>query len=308
MTFSLRVMMQVSVLVAFVLALFVTSAVPASAALVPCTGLDCDACHLVSLGNEVLKWLIGLLFVVFAAIAVSAGVKLVTSGGNTQAVSDAKSKLTNAVIGIIIVLAAWLLVDTIMKGLLSSGTGQITGYGLWSEIKCGSQATVKSAETAIDEANYTAVIQSTGVTVPNGDSSLAGTGMTHSDALAELDMSGVDVKSGAQLEGVKPHVIDNIRYLNQDLRDFCPQGSTCQPIVITEGTGGTHSSGEFSHENGFKLDLRTYDNPGLVEYVKTNFEPSGQWSDGTQTYFDADTCGTYAIEKDHIDVQYKTGC
>jgi len=103
---------------------------------VPCDGVDCNACHVVEMGNTILTWLIGVMFVVFAAILAVAGWGLVTSGGNQTALSDAKSKFKNAFIGLLIVLAAWLIVDTLMRGLLKSGDGTITGFGLWSEVEC----------------------------------------------------------------------------------------------------------------------------------------------------------------------------
>lgn len=101
------------------------------------------------MGNTILKWLIGALFAVFAVVAAMGGFGLVTSGGNPEAKNEAKSKLVNALIGIIIVLASWLLIDTVMRGLLSSGTDQITGYGPWSEVKCGSMAVSSVATEAI---------------------------------------------------------------------------------------------------------------------------------------------------------------
>ena len=113
----------------------------ASAAFVPCSGTDCAACHFVQMGNTILVWLIGILFVVFAVVAVIAGFGLVTSGGNPSAKQAAKDKLVNAVIGLIIVLAAWLLVDTVMRGLLTGGEGRIEGYGVWSSIECVGQVT-----------------------------------------------------------------------------------------------------------------------------------------------------------------------
>lgn len=126
----------------FFSAVFVVVFLPEMAAASPfvtCSGVDCSACDLASMGNEILKWLIGMLFIVFAAIAAVGGFGLVTSAGNVEAKSAAKSKLTNAIIGIVIVLAAWLLVDTVMKGLLAGGTGDIAGYGPWSSVKCQEQ-------------------------------------------------------------------------------------------------------------------------------------------------------------------------
>lgn len=111
---------------------------------VPCTGssfnggVACTECHFIQMGNTVLKWLIGVLFVVFAVVAAMGGFGLVTSGGNPEAKSAAKQKLVNALVGILIVLAAWLLVDTIIRGLLSDGSGKINGT-FWYEVECGSQ-------------------------------------------------------------------------------------------------------------------------------------------------------------------------
>jgi hypothetical protein len=140
--------------------LFLPGLVSAAPPLVPCDGLDCNACHFVEMGNTILVWLIGIMFIVFAVILAAAGWGLVTSAGNQTALSDAKSKFTNAFIGLFIVLGAWLLVDTIMQGLLDSGDGTITGYGPWSEIECVSPEAVGlppiSSETSIPSGSITA--------------------------------------------------------------------------------------------------------------------------------------------------------
>jgi len=120
-----------------VISILVFSPELASAAgFVPCSGPDCRACHFVSMANTILTWLIGVLFVVFGVVAAMAGFGLATSGGNPEAKQAAKSKLVNAFIGLVIVLAAWLLVDTVMRGLLTGGEGEISGYGPWSQIQC----------------------------------------------------------------------------------------------------------------------------------------------------------------------------
>jgi hypothetical protein len=127
-------------------------AVEAAFKFVTCSGTTCSACNFVEMGNAIIVWMIGMMFVIFAVMMVSAGFGLITSGGNTQAVSDAKSKFTNALIGLLIVLGGWLLVDTIMRGLLKGGTGDIEGYGPWSEVKCGYQSTtqVVAYDTSLD--------------------------------------------------------------------------------------------------------------------------------------------------------------
>jgi hypothetical protein len=105
---------------------------------VPCEGRFCSACDFVVLGNTAIKWLITISFLFFAILAVRAGIKLVTSQGNPSALQDAKSSFTNAFIGLIIILIAFLLVDTIMRQLVK-GNGTIEGYGPWSEVRCSEQ-------------------------------------------------------------------------------------------------------------------------------------------------------------------------
>ena len=107
---------------------------------VPCSGTTCSPCDLVVLFNTLLKWFMGIAFLIFAILAVKAGVTMVVSG-SSGSLEAAKKSFTNAFIGLIIILAAWLIVDTLMRGLLG-GNGDIKGYGPWSDVKCATQAGV----------------------------------------------------------------------------------------------------------------------------------------------------------------------
>jgi hypothetical protein len=70
-----------------------------------------------------------------AAILIAiAGFKLVTSGGNSGALSAAKETFTNIFIGFIILMGGWIIIDTFMKALV---TGQV--YGIWNQIQCTGQ-------------------------------------------------------------------------------------------------------------------------------------------------------------------------
>jgi hypothetical protein len=104
--------------------------------LVPCEGSFCSTCDVVVLANTGIKWLLTLSFLFFAILALRAGWKLIISQGNPGALSDAKQSFTNAFIGLIIILTAWIFVDTLMRQLLKGGTGDVNGYGPWSKVQC----------------------------------------------------------------------------------------------------------------------------------------------------------------------------
>jgi co-chaperonin GroES (HSP10) len=137
-------------LVAVLFIALVPVAAGAQEGFVPCIGLECNTCHLVDMGNTILNWLIGILFVVFGVVVALAGWGLATSAGNQAALNDAKSKFTNAFIGLFIVLAAWLIVDTIMRGLISTGDGTREGFGPWSQVECVTPRETSWEETDIE--------------------------------------------------------------------------------------------------------------------------------------------------------------
>ncbi len=127
---------------------FATTTTESLASFAQCSGPDCSMCNVAHLANGLIKWLIGFLFVIAACLIAFAGFKLVTSGGDRSALDDAKEMLTNAVIGMIIVLSAWLIVDTLMRGLVGAdghegsiplgrdANGEVTGWLFWSEVQC----------------------------------------------------------------------------------------------------------------------------------------------------------------------------
>lgn len=88
--------------------------------IVPCSGISCSCGDLVQLAQNVLNT--GIYFAVFisAVLFAWAGWKLLTgkSMGQSGTIEDAKKILWNVMIGLVIILAAWLLVDTLMRTLV----------------------------------------------------------------------------------------------------------------------------------------------------------------------------------------------
>ncbi len=80
-------------------------------------------------------------FIVYAGVLVCVlfiaygGFSLIVSGGNPEGLSTAKTRITNAIIGIVVTLCAWLMVDFVMKVLYNPDTvfeGQ--NFGPWNAL------------------------------------------------------------------------------------------------------------------------------------------------------------------------------
>lgn len=135
--------------------------------LVQCSGPDCNFCTAIVTINNVVEFVMKLA-VILATIALAIiGFKMVASQGNPAAKQQAKNLLINFFIGLLLVLTAWMLVDSLLKVLLSKDV-QVE-YGPWNEIDtdlCGGaygvgKPTIKiedikanNANTLLDDIDY----------------------------------------------------------------------------------------------------------------------------------------------------------
>lgn len=93
----------------------------------------CQACHIIGLAEELFD------FTIFAGVFVAvimiafAGYKYITAQGDTGKVGEAHTIFRSVVIGLIIILGAWTIVDTLLKTFYG---GQL---GPWNAIDCVAQ-------------------------------------------------------------------------------------------------------------------------------------------------------------------------
>ncbi len=101
--------------------------------IVPCNGIDCQACNVAQLVQRVINWLIGFSIPLAAAMFAWAGAELVFSGmnGNEGKRKFALGIFRNVGIGFVIVLCAWLAVQTVLKTILKPQY-----YKSWNTIQC----------------------------------------------------------------------------------------------------------------------------------------------------------------------------
>jgi len=123
---------------AFVLFLPYTAA---AAPLAQCAGAECNFCHLIQMLDVISDWLIAVGMLVAVLLFMYAGAKLVLAKGDVPTVTKAKEIITNVVVGLLIMIVAWTVVDLILKSITGGD------YGVWNKpAKCGGAEPVTKNE------------------------------------------------------------------------------------------------------------------------------------------------------------------
>ena len=105
--------------------LFAQAGIPKK--IVPCNGVDCKVCDLATLAQNLINTGIFIVIFLSALLFAYAGFLYLTN----EAIGEqqkAKKIFGNVAIGLIILLAAWLVVDTLMKSVLGGS------FGPWNNV------------------------------------------------------------------------------------------------------------------------------------------------------------------------------
>ena len=93
---------------------------------------SCGTCEFVQLINNVINFLITFAVIAATLLIMYAGFRLVTSGGDVSAKTAAKSMMSNVLIGIVLVLTGFLIINTVL-GVLVPGDSPVLG---WRQVEC----------------------------------------------------------------------------------------------------------------------------------------------------------------------------
>jgi len=108
-----------------------------AAGLVPCGGPDenpCTACDLLVLAQNVLQFALKMAFLIVIGFIVYGGFRWIFSLGKEENIKAGQQIILNAIIGLIIILTAWIIVNTIFWFIAQAGGWDFTGT--WSHIEC----------------------------------------------------------------------------------------------------------------------------------------------------------------------------
>jgi hypothetical protein len=99
--------------------------------LVPCSGADCTLEDLYTLGYNVINTGLNLAAIIAVLVILWGGILIITAGGSQENLARGKSAIQSAIIGLIIVLGSWLIVNTIITVFTNC-----TGWHIFGSIRC----------------------------------------------------------------------------------------------------------------------------------------------------------------------------
>ncbi|MEK7144047.1 MAG: hypothetical protein AAB820_01815, partial [Patescibacteria group bacterium] len=247
------------------------------------------------------------------------------SAGNASKQADAKEWITAAIWGLLLLLAAYLILWTINKDIVDlnkiqsflekkvepiqttpfqggGGTfGGKGGEGGWEGSGCGDDE-MFVITGAGGEGHCQPKSNGGGQKIDEGGAVASGS-LSEEDARSILDYHNIQTKSpcpGGQtsncvnFNGMKEETMAEIVTLSKEV------GS--QNVFITGGTEAKHKDGVYNHSNGYKFDVRP--NSQLDDYIVKNYEFIGKRDDGADQY-KSPGGAIYAKEGNHWDVLVK---
>ncbi|NTW46042.1 MAG: hypothetical protein HGB18_03270 [Candidatus Moranbacteria bacterium] len=311
-------------LIAFLVVFMLASVRPAFAAdgftyepLEPIPGAE-DAAKLPDYITGIYKfalWAVGI--AAMFMITIGGGMYL-TSAGNTSAMGNAKGVITDAIIGLVLALFAWFLLNLINPSILSGDLSVFSTVGVASS---GSQAaggttsgatgtsgqgavsTVNQASTLSAAAAAKALLASSNVTISSsGDCKSASGAVSPSSNLTEMSSGKAmttchdGCKSGSLCTGSS--------YANATLLNALFTASNSASLTINSLAGGDHSAGS-AHYSGNAADI-DLPNAALTSYLQKSSSTTCTYKGGAQYRVN----GVYWWYEDssHIHVQMTPLC
>jgi hypothetical protein len=126
--------------------------------------------------------------------------------------------------------------------------------------------------------------------------------LSHQEALNRIRAAGIGIVSSggcSNRNNGRCTSLDTIRVqtINGIIAFRRRTGCT---VTITGGTETGHAGGEFSHWNGFKVDIGL--NDCVNNFIQRNFRANGRRGDGAALFLDGRNI--YARERNHWDITY----
>lgn len=264
---------------------------------------------LITVINNIISLLLTLAILFLMPIMIAyAGFLMVVNPTSIGDVGKARKIITNTVIGIVVALAAWLIVDAVMAVLYNPEAAGGTWYELVtgkSDDMCLSQAGSLPSDS-LNQANLTeglAVVKNSGT---------AGSAGNEQEVRQKFAMAGVTINHESCPSGSDGQGCTNVggmlaSTVNQVIAIKRACGNSCS-VQVTGGTEPGHASGSFSHGTGYKVDLHPTDE--LDTFIESVMLRGGVRGGGEPGPIFLDSCkqNQYVRADDHWDITVYAYC
>lgn len=288
----------------------------------------CTTCHLLALSHNVLETLIALAVLLAVLLFIYAGWIYLTTSVRDQ-IQKAHRIFWQVFIGLIVVLTAWLIVDTGLRVLARNAGNTQTGVLPFTDILCDPSALVNACRAQGSRASTVGAGPPGGPpgTIPDPNQSGGSLPLSHNSALLGLGatpcsatvsqtlcVTSTSGPGGVQqtcqtgtgctsLNGLRQGTVELV---NNIVGDCIATVGNCSAVIVG-GTEPGHAAGEYSHGSGYKVDIDDNDT-GVNNYFETitdGLTPQTTNVGPRYSIIQPDGSTMNIIrESDHWDVQY----
>ncbi len=249
--------------------------------------------------NNIIELLITIAIVFVAPLTLAyAGFLYVVNPLSPSNIAKARGVLTSTVVGIVVALAGWMIVDAVMAALYNPPSGG--SWSTWSSL-----VTSGGIDPCLSQAGALGTLNQTGVPTPGLQVVTPSTSTNEQAIRTQFTQAGIAVNNSPCPVGSSGRGCTNVGGMQSAtvaqviaIKTAC--GSSCQ-VIVTGGTEPGHASGTYSHGNGYKVDLGL--NPTLNAFLE-KLPLTGQRGGDAGGPIRSDTCGNeYVKEASHWDIK-----
>lgn len=91
------------------------------------TGVRCSEGSIASIFRLIINWALAIAFIAAVVILIYGGFLYITSAGNTENATKGKTAILNALIGIVIIVLSYIIVQIVYRFVSGQGSGGIMG-------------------------------------------------------------------------------------------------------------------------------------------------------------------------------------
>lgn len=91
------------------------------------TGVRCSEGSIASIFRLIINWALAIAFIAAVIMLIYGGFVYITSAGNTESAGKGKTAITNALIGIVIIVLSYIIVQIVYRFVSGQGSGGVLG-------------------------------------------------------------------------------------------------------------------------------------------------------------------------------------